>query len=184
MDTSISSILEWFSRWIIKLNLDPSNWISLVQSFILIITIILIILQYRQSSKHHREDIKKLHQTFLSQVHERVLSNLLSLNRIMLEFPNEIKQAFHDLKHVKEEKVRIYCYVYAILDLLNYMVLHLNVIDPYIEKHLKNLAKLLYTETTLNQVFEDAKEDQSDTLIQYLETKIKPIALIEKRDIE
>lgn len=155
-------------------DLKLSDWIAISQSAILLITIIIIIVQYRQASKHHGDDLKNILRAFRSQIHERILSNLLDINRIMLEFPNDIKKAFKGFTDSPAEDVRRHCYVYAILDLLNYLVLHEDVVDPYIEKHLRNLASLLYTEPRMSEIFDEVKNHQSEALVTYLENKVKP----------
>ena len=155
-------------------DLKLSDWIAIIQSAILLITIIIIIVQYRQASKHHADDLKNILRAFRSQIHERILSNLLDLNRIMLEFPNDIKKAFKGFANSSVEDVRCHCYVYALLDQLNYLVLHEDVVDPYVEKHLRNLASLLYTEPRMRKIFDEVKDQQSEALVTYLENKVKP----------
>ena len=153
--------------------LKLNDWIAIAQSAILLITIIIMIVQYRQASKHHRDDLENILRTFRSQIHERILSNLLGLNRIMLEYPKDIKNAFKGFENSSAEDVRLHCYVYAILDLLNYLVLHEDVVDPYVKNHLRKLASLLYTEQRMKEIFEEVKDHQSEALISYLENKVK-----------
>jgi len=157
--------------------LKIGDWIAIAQSAILLTTIIILIVQLRQVSKHHKDDLENILKNFRSQIHERILSNLLDLNRIMLEFPNDIKKAFKDFGSSSGSDIRVHCYVYAVLDLLNYLVLHEDVVDPYIEKHLKKLAGLLYTEPAMKEIFDEVKEHQSEALIKYLEEKVRPHVL-------
>ncbi|GAI21517.1 unnamed protein product, partial [marine sediment metagenome] len=56
----------------------------------------------------------------------------------------------------------------------NYLVLHEDVVDPYVEKHLRNLASLLYTEPRMRKIFDEVKNQQSEALVTYLENKVKP----------
>jgi len=92
----------------------------------------------------------------------------------MLEFPNDIKDVFKDFTDSSAEDIRRHCYVYAILDLLNYVVLHEDVVDPYVEKHLRNLGSLLYTEPRIKEIFDEVRDHQSEALVTYLENKVKP----------
>ncbi len=159
-----------------------SGWIGIGQSLILVITIILVVLQYRQSSKQHHEDVNNIIRSFSSQIHERLLSNLLELNRIMLEFPDDIKKIFKDTQNSTAESIRGYCYVYAVIDIVHYLILHREFVDPFVEEHLKNLASLLYTEPRINEIFNSVKAQQSESLLSYLESQVKPkIVGVEKK---
>ena len=88
-----------------------------------------------------------------------------------------IKNVFKDLANSSTEDIRGRSYVYAILDLLNYLVLHEDVVDPYVKKHLRNLAALLYTEPKMKQIFDEVKGHQSEALVAYLENMVKPTTL-------
>lgn len=157
--------------------LTLQDWIMLCQSTILTLTIVIMVFQYFQSEKHHKENFRQLITAFRAQVHERLLADLLGLNRIMLEFPEAVRTAFRRLAEEDDQTIRRRCYVYAVLDLLNFMVIHHDAVDPFVKKHLKNLACLLYVEPAMREVFEDVKDQQSEALVEYLETKIKPFAL-------
>jgi len=155
--------------------LGSATWVDIVQSVVLTATIGVMLIQHLASMRHHRESMERIAESFESQVHERLISDLLELNRIMLDYPAEVKEAFEGLQNSSDALVRRNCYVYAVLDLLHYMVLHRQAVTPSVREHLHNLALLLYTEPAFREVFEEIKGVQSRELVEYLEREVAPL---------
>ena len=167
----------------IRGELTPSDVISLVaialgivESLVLTVTVVVAVLQIRQEARHHRQDVRTLLATFRGTIHAQILSYLGDLNRMMLEYPEEVKGLFAGFQQSSADVVRQYCYVYGVLDLLNYIVLHEDLVDPYVRSHLNGLALLLYVEPRMHKLFLDVKDQQSQSLLEYLERFVEPLA--------
>ena len=154
--------------------------IMAVESIVLSVTLIFMYLSIRQDAKHHREDMHQLTRTFRSSVHAQLLTYLMDLNSIALQYAEELRTLFPDYSDARE--VRQYGYVYAILDILDYLVLHEESVDPYLKVHLQKLALLLFLNPKLNDIYNDVKEHQNPLLIRYLEDEVRPVAQRLKRE--
>ncbi len=149
--------------------------ISAIESVILTITLVLMYIQIRQDARHHRESMSELTRSLQSSIHAQILSYLMELNKIPLEYPHEIKDLFPDFSDVQE--VRQYSYVFAILDILDYLVLHHAYINPYLRAHLEELAMLLFLNPKLYSIYNEVKDHQNPLLVKYLEQHIKPLVV-------
>jgi len=159
--------------------------IGIIQTLALTTTLVLVYILLRQEAQNNRHDRRILTETLRNRVHTELLARLDSLNRIMLDYPDAVTRLFSGFEQMAADEVRQYCYVYAVLDLLNYLVLHFDAVDPYIRDHLKNLGMLLFLEPKMQAIFLESRDDQSRALLDYLEQEVLPLVReLEKSEYE
>lgn len=149
--------------------------VGLTESVILTFVLVTILKRMRKQDQDRESSARNTAEALRSSVHTELLVRLDTLNRIMLDYPDAITKLFSGYEEMTADEVRQYCYVYSVLDSLNYLVLHAETVDPYVRDHLKNLAMLLFIEPKMQAIFLESKNDQSKALLEYLEKEILPL---------